>query len=310
MMEAFLEFTANFGMREWLFLCGAVLALVLVVDGIRKMRNNVSGKVKMTRAVGGGFPAEGDEMEEYGTELPNGGARVIHRDLDDQQEQLVAEGFSATSGESFESEPSLSAVTKEKRVSSTLSDESKAAEIALGDLADNFQDDMPDNPQENAKSNSVEDSLLDAQAEQLISEQRIIVLHVKSNSSNGFNGSDLLQILLACDLRYGERKILHRHEQSGGKGKLQFSVANMIEPGTFNLDDIGSFRTPGVTFFMGLPGPASPSEAFECLIETANCLVKNLDATLLDEHHEPATLSMIQQLREHVRSFDQASELV
>ena len=119
--------------------------------------------------------------------------------------------------------------------------------------------------------------------------KEIIVIHVRSNDADGFNGSDLLQVLIACDMRYGDRDILHRHEHAGGNGSLQFSLANMIEPGTFNIDDINTFRTPGVTFFMTLPCPKDPLNAFDCMIETANCLVSNLDATLLDEDHTKAT---------------------
>ena len=72
------------------------------------------------------------------------------------------------------------------------------------------------------------------------SEREIIVIHVRSNDPDGFNGSDLLQVLIACDMRYGDRDILHRHENAGGNGCLQFSLANMIEPGTFNIDDINT----------------------------------------------------------------------
>ena len=136
-------------------------------------------------------------------------------------------------------------------------------------------------------------------------EREIVVMHVRANADDGFNGSDLLQILLACDMRYGEKDILHRHEKAEGKGCLQFSVANMLEPGTFNLEDINSFRTPGVTFFMTLPGPEDAMQAFDCMIETANCLVKNLDARLLDEEHSTATLQVINHYRDRVKQFDQ-----
>ncbi len=136
-----------------------------------------------------------------------------------------------------------------------------------------------------------------------VSEREIIVIHVRSNAADGFNGSDLLQVLIACDMRYGDRDILHRHEQAGGHGSLQFSLANMIEPGTFNIDDINTFRTPGVTFFMTLPGPKDPLTAFDCMIETANCLVSNLDASLFDEDHRGATQKSIKAYRSRVAQF-------
>ncbi|MGB5326113.1 MAG: cell division protein ZipA [Pseudomonadales bacterium] len=143
----------------------------------------------------------------------------------------------------------------------------------------------------------------DRDSNRFISEEQLLVLHVRAHDKKGFNGTDLLEILLACDMRYGDRDILHRHERAGGVGSLQFSVANMVEPGTFNLEDIKSFYTPGVSFFMSLPGPDRPDEAFECMLETANCVVKNLDAELLDEHHQPASIQMLENLRERARNF-------
>ena len=131
-------------------------------------------------------------------------------------------------------------------------------------------------------------------------DQQLLVLHVKSRLMGGFNGSDLLQVLLACDMRYGDRDILHRHERAGGTGSLQFSVANMLEPGTFDLEDINTFKTPGVSFFMTLPGPLEPAQAFDCMVETANCVVKNLDAELLDEDHQLMTEEGLQALRDRV----------
>ena len=111
-------------------------------------------------------------------------------------------------------------------------------------------------------------------------------------------------------MRYGERSILHRHERAEGEGKLQFSVANMVEPGTFDLQDINSFRTRGITFFMALPGPDDAQQAFECMLETANCVVKNLDAILLDESHSTATLQVLNLYRERVQRFSHSDTTV
>ena len=79
----------------------------------------------------------------------------------------------------------------------------------------------------------------------------------------------------------------------------------MLEPGTFNLEDINSFRTPGVTFFMTLPGPEDAMQAFDCMLETANCLVKNLNARLLDEEHSTASLQVVNHYRERIKQFEQ-----
>ena len=113
-------------------------------------------------------------------------------------------------------------------------------------------------------------------------------------------GPDLLHILLACDLRFGKMNIFHRYERSNGQGNIQFSVANIVEPGIFDLDAINDFSTPGVCFFLSLPGPQDALQAFECMVETAQCLVNNLDAELRDESHSALTNQTLEHYRQRI----------
>lgn len=133
--------------------------------------------------------------------------------------------------------------------------------------------------------------------------QEIVVLHVMAGSEEGFGGRDLLQVLLACDVRFGSMNIFHRYEKEGGEGQPQFSVVNSVNPGTFDLDDIENFSTPGISFFMQLPGPSDSMVAFDCMVETARALVKNLGGSMQDETHSAATNQTLQHYRQRIRDF-------
>lgn len=132
----------------------------------------------------------------------------------------------------------------------------------------------------------------------------LIVLNVVAPQGTVFSGEDLLQILLACDVRLGKMNIFHRYEAAGGKGPEQFSVVNLVEPGTFDLDDLAGFSTPGVGFFMHLPGPTKPLEAFAAMAETAKVLAKNLGGELRDERHSAATTQTIEHYRQRILDFE------
>lgn len=134
--------------------------------------------------------------------------------------------------------------------------------------------------------------------------QEVLVIKVISKDPGGFCGQDLLQILLACDLRFGKMSIFHRYEKSGGRGQVQFSVANLVEPGTFSLDAIDSFSTPGVCFFLALPGPEAPIRAFDYMVETAQAVVRNLNAELRDEAHSVITTQTLEHSRQRIRDFE------
>jgi len=147
-------------------------------------------------------------------------------------------------------------------------------------------------------------SLFDAPAEEPEVEE-IVVLNVLANDKAGFSGADLFHILLACDCRFGDMNIFHRYEEQAGRKLTQFSVVNMVKPGTFNMDDAESFSTPGVSFFVRLPGPGNPLEAFDAMVETAQCVVRNLNGQLKDADHSTATEQTLAHSRERIREFEQ-----
>ena len=132
----------------------------------------------------------------------------------------------------------------------------------------------------------------------------VFVLNVMSRSEVGFSGSDILGVLLACDLRFGDMDFFHRHEHRAGRGPIQFSVCNMLKPGVFNIDDMGSLRTRGLMFFITLPGPEDMLKAFDYMHETAKAVAKNLDGYLLDETRSGVTRQSIEHMRQQIRELE------
>ena len=125
----------------------------------------------------------------------------------------------------------------------------------------------------------------------------VIIVHVQAKEKSGFSGQDILQILLACDLRFGEMNFFHRHDEATGKGRIQFSVANMMQPGVFDLDSMAQLTTRGLTFFLSVPGPKDLMAAFESMLQTAETVASTLNGELLDESRSVAT----KQTQEHIR---------
>ncbi|MDG1064961.1 MAG: cell division protein ZipA [Luminiphilus sp.] len=132
----------------------------------------------------------------------------------------------------------------------------------------------------------------------------VFVLNVMSRSELGFSGSDILGVLLACDLRFGDMDFFHRHEHRAGRGPIQFSVCNMLKPGVFNIDDMGSLHTRGLMFFITLPGPEDMLKAFDYMHETAKAVAKNLDGYLLDETRSGVTRQSIEHMRQQIRELE------
>ena len=103
--------------------------------------------------------------------------------------------------------------------------------------------------------------------------------------------------------------IFHRLPPRGKGGTELFSVANLVEPGTFDVDNMDGFTTPGICLFMRLPGPAEPLEAFRLMLDTAQVLAENLDAELFDDQHCQLRQQTLEHLRERVEEFERRSLL-
>jgi cell division protein ZipA len=135
-------------------------------------------------------------------------------------------------------------------------------------------------------------------------EPHVFVLNVVARAPEGFAGSDILQILLACDLRFGDMDFFHRHESASGRGPIQFSVANMMNPGVFDIDAMDQLRTRGLMFFVTLPGPENMLQAFDYMYETAKTVARNLDGDVLDDNRSAITRQTLEHMRQQIRELE------
>ena len=87
-------------------------------------------------------------------------------------------------------------------------------------------------------------------------------------------------------------------------GSIVFSVASMVEPGTFDLEKMPRSLYPGVTLFAQLPGPVPGMHALNELVACARRLQANLGGTLQDDRGVPLTVHRIERMRQEVREFE------
>lgn len=133
--------------------------------------------------------------------------------------------------------------------------------------------------------------------------QEIFVINILKQDGKGLLGKELNHVFQVCDMRFGEMDIFHRFEKANAQGKIQFSVVNAIEPGTFDMTNIDELVTPGISLFMSLPGPDKPMEAFDAMAEVALVFSRNFNATLHDDTHSDLTPQTLEHYRNRIREF-------
>ncbi len=129
--------------------------------------------------------------------------------------------------------------------------------------------------------------------------ERPIVLSVLANDQP-FSGRALRQALEALDMTHGEMAIFHRLD---ALGTPEFSMANAVEPGTFDPEVMDQTQTQGVTLFMMASRVDDPASVFENMLMVAQMLADELGGSVKDERLVELTTKSIDQRRQTLRRY-------
>jgi len=140
-------------------------------------------------------------------------------------------------------------------------------------------------------------------------ETEVIVLSVVMQQGQIMSGASLLPSLLTLGMKYGEMNIFHRHQDNAGNGKVTFSVANMMNPGTFDLDNMENFTTQGVSLFMTLPNAGDAFEVFDQMLASAKQLGQEFNALVLDDKRSIMTKQTEQHYVNRIREYERKSRI-
>ena len=135
----------------------------------------------------------------------------------------------------------------------------------------------------------------------------ILVVNVMATEGRLIRGDELLNFFQAHALFYGEMNIFHKYVDDEFKNPSIFRVANMLNPGTFDLKKMGEFTTFGVSFFLSLPSCMNNFDAFEYMLLVAKNLQESLGAEMRDDQRNAMTEQTIEHYRQRVRDFELAS---
>ena len=139
--------------------------------------------------------------------------------------------------------------------------------------------------------------------------ERVFMLHVSAKEGSEFNCGRLVDVAGACGMRFGKMDIFHRHQEDNGHGKVQFSMVSAIQPGCFDLDNVDDQFTPGVTFFMSLPGPVNNIQAFDYMFETAKVIANNMGGEVKDEQQSVMTAQTAEHIRQQILDYERKRRL-
>jgi len=140
-----------------------------------------------------------------------------------------------------------------------------------------------------------------ASSEPLSMHQKLVALRLVPRSVEPIAGAALRAALDGEGLKFGRYSIYHWQRADG---RAIYSVASLVEPGSFDAARIDEQCFPGVSLFAVFPGPLPAPDAFDEMLAAARRLAERLGGMLQDERGSSLTPQAILGLREELVHFE------
>ena len=304
--------------KDLIIIAGSIFFVLIVAHGLWVARRNRQNEIRMDIKAS-------DTKDDLPTgllpEFPNGGARVISQALQDEEFEATSD---AKLGDDFGDAPKVLMTTSDDnnppRVKSTpipprtedLFETDDAPLISENRVAENKKRSDKSAAERQAKQsrkNNTSAQHATTKTEAAPPESRrqnpqleeLLILGVMAKPDAPFGGDDLVAALRGQGLKFGDMGIFHRTQ--GDNGERLFSVANAVEPGTFDLSDLTALQTPGLTFFMQLPVPGDALETLEDMILSARTVAAALGGDVKDDTMSALTGQTVEHLKQRIADF-------
>lgn len=336
-------------MREWLTVIIVLLILGILLDGMRRMRAHRRDHLRMKHRVVARADTDNNDAEVTASEFPSGGARVAaYRDPDHVvnvnktvKESHTASRWTRGAPNRIPEQVSLNLDTPVPMLMDSVEEQRadtppvNEREPVIGDLTNLDEDDLQPGlgdpeyhaPVDEEPVADEDDSVATAEpvrsesqpkkrepqpasaAEPPKAPDEVLIINVMARRGEVFAGPELLEAMVSNGLRYGDMDIFHRHESEDGRGKILFSAANMVVPGTFDLSAMEDFTSPGISMFLSLPIAGDSLAAYNLMADTAHGIAEALGGEMKDENRSVMTRQTVEHGRQRVMEYERKRRL-
>jgi len=142
----------------------------------------------------------------------------------------------------------------------------------------------------------------DAEMPVVSGDSLVVTVRIMPEPGAQFPAEQLILSLRAARLQHGKFGIFHCID-SDTAGRIRYSVASLVEPGSFDLTRLKESSYKGISLFMVLPAPEDGVTLFDDMLITARSIAKDIDGRLVDEQGGALSVQRERYMREEVIDY-------
>ena len=327
--------------KDLIIIAGSIFFTLIVAHGLWVARRGRMNDIRMD--IKPGTSDSDDADPPTSAELPNGGARVISQALATEKREAHEAATRSTSGkaeaetgvasqddglpeegnldprkgpdsqgrQSADTEPYVSKPADKKTEVEPQIDDLFATDLSASGRGRDKDKDKDRDKEKTVGSRSRAGQATGGETSSRANDTRtqrgepkleeLLILGVLAKNGSSFGGEELIAALRAQGLKFGDMGIFHRAEIQSGE--RLYSVANAVEPGTFDLSDLEALQTPGLTFFMQLPVPGDALETLDEMVLSARTVAATLGGDVKDDAMSALTGQTVEHMKQRIADF-------
>lgn len=138
---------------------------------------------------------------------------------------------------------------------------------------------------------------------------KVVKLYVAARAGHQFEGSDVVVAAEKIGTVFGHGNAFHRLVERKPSLDPIYTVANVQNKGSLDINTISTLQTPAIAFYLMLPAPTPALEAFDMMLPAAKRAAELLNGVLLDEQQNVVSRQTIAHIREELRQYDREHEI-
>ncbi len=130
----------------------------------------------------------------------------------------------------------------------------------------------------------------------------LLYVHILAKPGAAFQGKDLRRLFVREKLQY-EAGFFHKLAAGNGK-EINFSVADLYEPGKFDNKKLKKLSTGGLTLFFSVPLVKRPSRVFTDMLKMADVLATGLEGQMHDPDFNEVSMDMLEATSDELKQLE------